>query len=177
MVSMTFVFWMYVVLMAVIGAMRGWAKELLVMFSAILALFIITVLETYVGFVQNLLLSGGPAMEFWVRTGVILLLAFFGYQTPNITRFVEAARREKLQDSLLGLVLGAGNGYVIIGSIWAYLDRAGYIYPVFVAPTNGTPAGQAALELVTRMPPNFLQGPGIFFAIAIAFTFVVIVYV
>ena len=38
MMSIVYVFWMYVILFAVIGAMRGWAKELLVSFSVILAL-------------------------------------------------------------------------------------------------------------------------------------------
>ena len=38
MVTLNFLFWMFVILFGVIGAMRGWAKELLVTFSAILAL-------------------------------------------------------------------------------------------------------------------------------------------
>ncbi len=33
MVSLAFVFWMYVVLFAIIGGMRGWAKEILVSFQ------------------------------------------------------------------------------------------------------------------------------------------------
>ena len=33
MMSIVYVFWMYVILFAVIGALRGWAKELLVVFS------------------------------------------------------------------------------------------------------------------------------------------------
>jgi hypothetical protein len=38
MMSIIYVFWMYVVLFAIIGWMRGWAKELLVSFSVILSL-------------------------------------------------------------------------------------------------------------------------------------------
>ncbi len=37
MVSLIVIFWMYVILFAIIGGMRGWAKELLVTFSVILA--------------------------------------------------------------------------------------------------------------------------------------------
>ena len=48
MVSLNFFFFCFLILFAIIGAMRGWAKEMLVTFSAILALFIITVLEAYV---------------------------------------------------------------------------------------------------------------------------------
>ena len=111
MVSLSFVFWMFVMLAAIIGAMRGWAKELLVAFSAILAIFIILVFETYVGFVQGIIQAGGPKTEFWTRVIILMMLSFFGYQTPGtFDRFKAAARREKLQDSLLGLILGASLG-------------------------------------------------------------------
>ncbi len=52
MVSLIVVFWMYVVLFAIIGGMRGWAKELLVTFSVILALTFTTLLSSYVPFVR-----------------------------------------------------------------------------------------------------------------------------
>jgi len=178
MVSMGFVFWMFVTLAAVIGAMRGWAKELLVIFSGVLAIFIILVMETYVGFVRGVIQAGGTSAEFWVRTSIILLLAFFGYQTPKIKAIAGAARREQVRDSLLGIGFGAINGWLIIGSIWAYLDKAGYIYTtIFIAPQAGTKMGDAALNLLRFMPPNWLDIPGIYFLVAIAFTFVVIVYV
>src|SRR5206468_8237964 len=48
MMTLTAVFWMYVLLFGIIGAFRGWAKELLVIFSILLAIAIDTVLLTYV---------------------------------------------------------------------------------------------------------------------------------
>lgn len=36
MISILSVFWMFVILFGLIGAMRGWAKELLVIFSIVL---------------------------------------------------------------------------------------------------------------------------------------------
>lgn len=177
MVTLSFVFWLFVFLTSIIGAMRGWAKELLVVFSVILAIFIILVFETYVGFIQGFLQAGGPKIEFWTRTIIIFILAFFGYQTPNVKRFSAAARREKLQDSLLGLVLGGANGYLIFGSMWFYLARAGYPFNFVVAPVAGTEIGDATIRLVNLMPPQFLDIPGIYFAVAIAFTFIVIVFI
>lgn len=177
MISINFVFYMLVFLAAIIGWMRGWAKELLVFFSIILALFIIIVLETYVGFIQNFYLSGGPSVTFWTRTIIIFLLAFFGYQTPNFPRFTDAARREKLQDSLLGMFLGAANGWFVFGSIWAYLHEAGYFFNFITMPMPGSPMGESAIRLINSMPPLWLESPIIYFAVAIAFTFVVVVYV
>ena len=47
MISILSAFWMFVILFGLIGAMRGWAKELLVVFSVVLAFFLIYVLESY----------------------------------------------------------------------------------------------------------------------------------
>ncbi len=79
MVNLVYIFWMYVVLFAVIGAMRGWAKELLVSFSVILALALNYLLRKYVPMIINL-----PPTEpslFWIRTWITVALVYFGYQT------------------------------------------------------------------------------------------------
>ena len=54
MMSIVYVFWMYVILFAIVGWMRGWAKELLVAFSVILALAVNHVLRKYIPLAQNL---------------------------------------------------------------------------------------------------------------------------
>ena len=176
MVSLTVVFWMYVVLFAIIGAMRGWAKELMVTFSVVLSLFIITLLEQ---FVPPLREGIGEVPRFWVRTIMVTLLVFFGYQTPNI-KAIAGARfaRERLQDTLLGFIIGALNGYLVVGSLWFYMDQAGYPFaPFFTAPNLNEPMGRAAEVLISRLPPVFLQPPWIYFAVTVAFLFVVVVFI
>ncbi len=37
--------------------------------------------------------------------------------------------REKIQDIILGVVIGAFNGYLIAGTIWFYMADAGYPFP------------------------------------------------
>lgn len=178
MVSLNVIFWMYVLLFAIIGAMRGWAKEIMVTFSVILGLFIITVLETYVGVVRNTIVAANGSTLFWMRSIIIILLVFFGYQTPNIrglsgTRFA----RERLQDTLLGFILGAMNGYLAVGTIWYYLDVAGYPFPIIQAPTPADPMYDAAIRMLNILPPNWLVIPWIYLAVAIAFVFVIIVFI
>lgn len=177
MVTLDFVFYMFIVLGAVIGALRGWAKELLVAFSVILAIFVLTVLETFVGFFSEYLASNGPTAKFWASSLVVFVLALAGYQTPNIRAIAQSAVREKFQDSLLGAILGGVNGYLIIGSIWFYLDQAGYPFSYFVAPSSGGEALRTTLTLIAYLPPAWLTVPTIYFAVAIAFTFVVIVFI
>ena len=74
MVSLNFVFWMYVVLFSVIGGMRGWAKEVLVSFSVILALAFINLLERYVPFIRDTLVPQHGSVVFWMRALILILL-------------------------------------------------------------------------------------------------------
>ncbi|NJN79252.1 MAG: hypothetical protein HC797_01560 [Anaerolineales bacterium] len=54
MMSIVYIFWMYVILFGIIGAMRGWAKELLVIFSVVTALAVNLLLEKYIPLVRDL---------------------------------------------------------------------------------------------------------------------------
>jgi uncharacterized membrane protein required for colicin V production len=177
MVSLSFVFWMYVVLFAIIGGMRGWAKELLVVFSVVLALTLSTLLEHYVPFVRDVLKVENPPLYFWLRAIILGLLVFFGYQTPNIARFAPKMTRDKIQDILLGVVLGAVNGYLIAGTIWFYVHDAGYPFTLITPPDINTPLGKAALAMLQYMPPRILGIPAIYFAVVLAFIFVLVVFI
>ena len=68
MITLNFAFWMMIILFAVIGAMRGWSKELLVTFAAILGLFVIAVIERFAphNLRQLLLTEGSP--QFWTAS-------------------------------------------------------------------------------------------------------------
>lgn len=178
MVYLNFIFYCFVVLFAVIGAMRGWAKEMLVTASAVLALFIITVLETYVKGLEQTFANPGSAGQFWMRVAIIAVLAFFGYQTPNLPRVGgERFARERLQDSLLGIFLGALNGYLIVGSIWYFLSEANYQAVAYIVPPDpATAVGVASVKLLAFMAPAWLGVPFIYFAVALSFIFVVVVF-
>jgi hypothetical protein len=104
------------------------------------------------------------------------MLVFFGYQTPNISRFATKVSREKIQDILLGAVLGAVNGYLIAGTIWFYMADASYPFTKLITPPTGEIAKIAA-SMLTYMPPRLLGIPGIYFAVVIAFIFVIVVFV
>jgi uncharacterized membrane protein required for colicin V production len=172
---MVFTFWLFVTLFGIIGMMRGWAKELLVVFSLILALTLNHLLERYVPMV-NTLPPDSQAL-FWIRTIIVIVLVYFGYQTVNLPRFAGKAAREKLQDSLLGFVLGAINGYLIVGTIWFYLHVANYPFPYFEPPNDSTEMGRAALSLLQNMPPRLLGEPAIYFVVILAAIFIIVVFI
>ena len=174
MMTLTAVFWMYVILFGVIGGFRGWAKELLVIFSVLLAIAIDTVLLTYVDSVRIIMTSRPGITQFALRAGLLLTMSYFGYQTPNLPAFASGKfAREKLQDLMLGVALGLINGYFIAGSVWYYMHQANYPLPYVTAPADPN----VAVTYMKYMPPVLLGIPNIYFAIIAAFVFVIIVFV
>ena len=118
---------------------------------------------------------------FWFRTLTLLILAFFGYQTPRIPAVASRTAKGKgvVADFLLGFFFGMFNGYLIIGSLWYFLDQVNYPFHAIMAPPDKVQPLAAMVENYLRyMPPNFLLStPGIFIAVIVAFVFVITVLV
>lgn len=175
MMSIVIVFWMYVIVFAAIGMMRGWARELLVAFSVILALALNLLLKSYIPIVRDL--PDNSTSLFWVRTLILIALVYFGYQTVAIIpHLASKATRERLQDALFGIILGGLNGYLVVGTILFYLNEAQYPYPNVVSAPSGTLAATIQ-NMMVYMPPRLLGVPGIYFAVILAFIFVIVVYI
>jgi hypothetical protein len=175
MMSIIYIFWMYVLLFAFIGAMRGWAKELLVIFSVVTALAVNLLLERYIPLVRDL--DKASASVFWTRVIILGALVYFGYQTVNFSRFQAGSRREKLQDNLFGAVLGAVNGYLIAGSVLYYIHFANYPHPTVLSRATDPAIAEAVERMMAVMPPRFLGEPGIYFAVIIILIFIIVVYI
>ncbi len=176
MMSIVYVFWMYVILFAVIGAMRGWAKELLVAFSVITSLAVNLLLDKYIPLVRDL--PDNSVSVFWIHTIILLALVYFGYQTvSSIPRFASKAARERLQDALFGAVLGGINGYFVAGTILFYNHVAEYPYKNIISPATDPIIVQAVDLMMRYMPPRLLGEPGIYFAVIIILIFIIVVYV
>ena len=175
MMSIVYLFWMYVILFAVIGAMRGWAKELLVAFSVITSLAVNLLLEKYIPLVRDL--DKTTSSVFWIRTIILIALVYFGYQTVSIPRLASKAARERLQDALFGAVLGAMNGYFIAGTILYYNHVANYPYSQIISPATDPAIAEVVNRMMNYMPPRFLGEPGIYFAVIIILIFIIVVYI
>lgn len=176
MMSVVYLFWMYVILFAIVGGMRGWAKELLVSFSVVLALGLNHLIRRYIPLAQNL--PETDTSLFWLRTIILLTLVYFGYQTVvSIPHLASRARRERLQDSLFGVILGAINGYLVAGTILFYMHIADYPFPNIISRPADPTLLQTVNNMMLYMPPQLLGEPGIYFAIILAFVFVLVVYI
>ncbi len=171
MIALSTLFWIFVIIFALVGAMRGWSKEMLVTFSLVLAIFVITVMLQFVPFMDAYMGEGGESRQFTVRAVILVLFTFFGYQSPRLQRISDVLTKDRFRDSALGFIVGALNGYFLMGSLLYYLHEFNYPFSFVTAPANDLTA------FLVYMPPAWLGVPAIYFAVAVAFTFVVIVLI
>jgi len=198
------VFLMMVVVFALIGSLRGWAKELIVAFSVVLALFIEQVLTTMVPPIRDIWSAMQPLSRFWIRLAVFSVIVLFGYASPTLAERIGAkVARERLQDILLGFFIGLLNGLLIVGTLWFYADEAYYGVPPDqrtvqeivdesgrtvkevtyhpgaegvggIWPPEG---GSTAWSMLPYLPPRLISGPPLYLSVGLAFVFVIIVFI
>lgn len=178
MLSMSTLFWMMIVFFGLIGMLRGWTKEIVATSGLVLSLF--TQLW-FGGILVGLFSSSAAGMSedvmrsnFYVRAITHIVFAFFSYQGPTVMRTVSRGRfgeraRSNIEEAILGFVVGAVNGYLIVGTLWSFLEcfiaskdsvicnPLGY-YPfsadIISRPLEGTPA----YALLDKLPFPMLQG-------------------
>ena len=68
------------------------------------------------------------------------------------------------------------NGFLIFGSIWYFLHQANYPISYIAAPIKGTVMGDAALKMIPFLAPAWLGTPLVYFVTALAFGFVIIIF-
>jgi hypothetical protein len=178
-IGLNVLLWLFIGLFTIIGYARGYKRELLVSSSVILAIYIITIFESYIPFIRDTMVPNPGGSIFWMRMGIFGFLVFFGYQTPSIPRAAinERFQIKNPQDSIIGLVVGALNGYFLFGTFWFFLDAAKYPIPFISSPDIITKAGATFKQIVFFMPPAVLASPVIYFVVAIALTFILIVFI
>ena len=179
MVSLAVLFYIFIFIFALIGAIRGGAKEVIATFSVVLGLYIIAVLQSYVPAVESYITNSPITSQIGFKSIVLGGIVFCGYQTPNLPMFNQNQRfrRDRLQDLILGFMVGALNGFMIFGSLWYFIHEANYPYSFVLAPIAGTPAGEAAMQLIPMLPPTWLVTPLNYLAIALSFMFVLVVFI
>lgn len=192
MISLQAFFYLMVTLFAIVGIFRGWAREIVVTAGLILSLFAIrAIASTAFGFVG---LNEGAGLDattlhrrqFWALTAFHLALTFVSYQGPTFSNVASQRlkARDSLQDKLLGFIVGGFNGYLVFGSILAFLEyrltgngfvrlAAGQPFPFSPAIIERSAAFTNGLWL-QFLPPIWL-GPFLLYLMVVMFLFVLIV--
>jgi hypothetical protein len=192
MINLFALFWISIILFATIGAVRGWSKEVIAMAGLVLSLFAINTFGHL--FVRMLGGVGVGAEEadfmaemrrqFLVLGGIHVLIAFFSYQGVILVRS-RITPRETIQERLLGLIFGALNGFLVVGTLWSLLEykitpegwlrlppNFPYAFdPLIVRPVLDSPGQEL---LLTHLPIPFLV-PWLPLLVVLIFLFVIVV--
>jgi hypothetical protein len=166
MISLHIVFWLLVLFFAMVGYMRGWQKEIIAMTGLIAS---IAALHQFANLLVSLIPgTGDPAVlgadpmairrqQFWIQAVFHSIIAFFSFQVVGrIADQLFGGRlgerlRAGLEKRVIGLIIGAANGYLFVGGLWSFLE-----YQV-------TPNGYVQLLLTEFYPfgPHILQRPAL----------------
>lgn len=159
---------------AFIGFLRGWNKELISTAGIVLGLF---ALYQFDALIRTTLLAGvGRDQVFFVQAAIFIVITYFAYQQRAIMgEDLRRARegRDRLQEGILGGIVGFVNGYLIWGSLWYFMDINGYPFsPYIIAPAPGSPSDQAR----NLLPLVLLGGGGTgdLLAVAVIVLFVIV---
>jgi hypothetical protein len=138
MVSLQFVFWFMIIFFTLIGYLRGWQREVIALSGLIASLAaLIQFGDNITGLLAGL--GGGSDLavidplafqrrQFWVQAIFHGVVAFFSYQV--VARLADQATGGRLGDRLRGALerrvvgglIGAVNGYLVIGGLWGFLE-------------------------------------------------------
>lgn len=161
MLELVTLIWISVAAFAAIGLTRGWTKEIIALAGITLGLFALHQFDAILR--QQLLALFSPQNKFFVQTGILLLIAFFAYQTRG---FVSGRSdsdhqdggRDALQSRVLGGIVGALNGYFVSGSVWYFMHINEYpLSPYIEAPADAS----LSASTVNNLPLYVLAGgPG-----------------
>lgn len=179
MLSLMYLFWMLVIIFAIVGSMRGWGGEIVVAFCAIFGLAINALLRRYFAFVAGL--SPTDVSLLWFRVIVLTVSVYFGYEIINNPYLASktadsAAARDRLASTLFGSVLGAFNGYLLAGSLIFYVAAADYPFPSIIARPSNPDLVQAINQMLNYMPPSILGEPRVYFAMILAFLLLLVIF-
>lgn len=190
MIQLSAVLWAGSIFFAFVGFSRGLSKEMISLSGIVLGLF---ALHQFDNLVRGVLLANLPAdQKFYIQSILFLLVVFFAYQTRALVG-AEAARarapgspegRDNLQASVLGGIIGFLNGYLILGTIWYFLDinrlAASNLYPLdpyVVAPVSGSPSAEAVSTLPLYVLAGGPTGSGDLLALAVIVLFLIVLVV
>jgi uncharacterized membrane protein required for colicin V production len=178
MISLHIVFFMMIMFFALIGYLRGWQREVIALTGMVASIaFLSTFGQEVIGLVPRTDIFQGMSPEaineanqarFWIQAIVHSAIGFFSYQM--VTRLADQVAggrigdrlRANLEKRIVGSLIGATNGYLFVGALWAFLEYTvtleGYqrlpegalyaFHPLIIRPVEGT-----SLMIASRFLP------------------------
>jgi hypothetical protein len=180
------VFWAFVMILAFLGSMRGWVREMIVSFSMVFAIFAINELFKVPAVKDFINASPSPVWRWAFRAIPFLIISIFGYLGPAVAdranRFDKNVRG-KFEEGILSLLLGALNGYLLFSTLAWFAAEAGILGNTAWPPSGQTlfrpPEGSTWLEyfFVKYAAIAYLHGTALVFVLIALVLFIIIVVI
>ncbi len=142
MVQLYSMLWLSAIFFGIIGVLRGLRKEVISLAGIILATF---ALYQFDSILRGVFLATVPRDQaFFVQICLFGGVVYFAYQTRSFVPTRGGGPKDnRIQDAILGGLLGAINGYLIWGAVWYFLDINDYPFsPLIVAPDPNSISAQ-----------------------------------
>ena len=168
MISLHIVFYLMILFFALIGYLRGWQREVIALTGLVASIaFLSNFGQGVIGWWPSAAITEGMSQEaftrasqvrFWIQAIIHSAIAFFSYQM--VTRLADQVSRGRIGDRvranlekrIVGAMIGATNGYLFVGALWAFLEYmvtpTGYqqlppgalyaFHPLIIRPVDGT---------------------------------------
>jgi hypothetical protein len=184
MINANIVFAIFILVFGMVGAMRGWVREVVVTASLVLALFVLSQLgDQWNKLVAGLTKPGSP--EQWLlRSFPMFFIAFFGYLGPAVVRSkFEQNARGKVEQGLLAFIIGMVNGFIIFSTLALIAWKCGLLQnppapgagqsPLFSEPVGGW----GELFFIKNAAMSILSGTTLVIVLIAIFLFVIVVII
>jgi hypothetical protein len=128
MISLVTTLWIMVALFSVVDMQRGWTRAVIATAGLILSLFAINqfgaMLFGILGYFEQPFDDTVWRRQIFILGGIHLFIAFFSYAGPAVAGRLagKLAIRDNIQDKILALIVGAVNGYLVVGTMLSLLE-------------------------------------------------------
>lgn len=151
------------VVITLIGLARGYVKELGSTLIILVAIFILTFFEEQLTGVLNAIGGavsdgGDTGNELLISTvySIIFIVIVFGAYSGRTLNFTGTPAPPP-QGTLISLLIGMLNGYLIAGTLWYY--QHAFNYPIGQLVTFENTLTETAQTLIDYLPPSLFDNP------------------
>jgi len=129
MIGLATTLWIMIFFFSVIDMQRGWTRAVIATAGLVLSLFAINQFSPFLfdllGFFQEPFNESVWRSEIFILAAIHLTIAFSSYAGPAFAGGKLSGRlriRATVQDKFLALIVGAVNGYLVIGTLISFLQ-------------------------------------------------------
>jgi uncharacterized membrane protein required for colicin V production len=128
MIALVTTLWIMIFFFAVVDMQRGWTRAVIATSGLVLSLFAINQFAPFLfdalGHFDQTFDDTIWRRQIFILASIQIIIGFFSYAGPAISGKLSTRLkiRDNIQDKILGLMVGAVNGYLAVGTLISFLE-------------------------------------------------------